>query len=450
MIGVSISPGVMVKSTEEKEKLYHSAYPRVKYGSDTYIILETGHSYEITEDDIDLHFELDTDIYHPMVVNGTLQTVKFGIDEDGKRIITEISADSTGLSALTAANNLKGGLDIRKYVTTTEDASDIVTHDETFFTFRIKLQKSRTDTTPVYTTPDQFDENQKPISGSVGFRIFAAPVIPSDATDIAEDKSSYVFDGLNYAANTNADGEIVSYTARGTIPESGEITLKIRQSKSGGDEDNPLDRIRIVNLPAGTWYSVTEIDVPAGYESIKSEGISGTVQSNSQAAATYWNKRSSFSIDLLKVDELDASKALSGAEFSLFMEDGSTPAKDAEGNTIETIKTGSDGTARIGKLLPGTYKLVETAAPKGYLLMTSPVAIIVTSEKVTFQQGAKQPKDAAKNGDGLTWTITATNNAGYELPSTGGPGTGRIFFLGVMLMCLAGAGFAMRRKRKAV
>ena len=241
-----IVPGVMVKSTEEKEKIYNSSFQRVKYGSDTYIILETGYSYEITEDDIDLHFELDTDIYHPMVVNGTLRTVKSGVDDSGNRVITDISQDSTGLTTLTATNNLKGGLDVQKFVTTKDDASDFVTTDETFFTFKIKLQKSSTDPTPVYTTRDQFDENGKPISGSLGFRVFAAPVIPQDATNIAEDGSSYVFDGLIYNADRNDDEEIISYTAGGTIPNSGEVTLKIRQSKPGGTEDNLLDRIRIV------------------------------------------------------------------------------------------------------------------------------------------------------------------------------------------------------------
>ena len=446
-ISVAIAPGVMVKSTEEKEKIYDSSYPRVKYGSDTYIILETGHSYEITEDDIDLHFELDTDVYHPMVVNGTLKTVKFGDDGEGNRIITEMSQDGTALTTLTATNNLKGGLDIQKFVTTKDDASDIVTSDETFFTFKIKLQKSKTDATPVYTTPGQIGENGNAKSGSLGFRVFAAPVIPSGATDIAEDLMSYKFDGLTYNASTNADGDIVSYIARGIIPETGEIKLKIRQSKLGGTEDNLLDHIRIVNMPAGTYYTVTEIDVPTGYEIVKNEGTFGTVKPNGLGTAKYWNKRTSFTIDLLKVDELDATKKLPDAEFLLYKEDGSTPAADADGKAIGTIKTGTDGKAAIGKLLPGTYKLVETVAPRGYNLMPAPITIIVTNENVKFQQGSKQPMDAEKSSDGLTWTIIATNNPGVELPATGGPGTRLFTILGTAL--IAGAGILLWMSRKS-
>ena len=41
------------------------------------------------------------------------------------------------------------------------------------------------------------------------------------------------------------------------------------------------------------------------------------------------------------------------------------------------------------------------------------------------------------------------NNAGCELPSTGGPGTNLIYLLGIMLTGIAGAGLLMRRKKKA-
>ena len=450
-LDVSISPGVMVESTTDKEQIYRDTtkYPRVIYGTKTYIILETGHDYNITEDDVDLHFELNADVYHPMVVNGVLKTVKFGTDASGNRIITEMSADNTALTTLTATNDLKGGLDVQKFVTTKDDASDTVTTDETYFTFKIKLQKSQTDTTPVYTTPDQFNENGSTISGSLGFRIFVDPVIPVDATNVAEDKSSYVFDDLTYSANRNGSGEIISYTARGYIPESGEITLKIRQSMLGGTETNRIDRIRVVNIPAGTYYTVEEINVPTGYTQVKSEHTSGTSQSNSQATAKFWNKRTSFTIDLLKVDELDNTRTLSGAEFTLYEENGTTLATDADGKTIGTIKTGADGKAVIGKLLPGTYKLVETAAPKGYVLMSSPITITVTSEKVSFQQGVGKPENATKSNDGLTWTITATNNPGVELPATGGEGTLLFTVLGTVLILSALLLIFARRKQEA-
>ena len=437
-VDVAIAPGVLVTITEENKDIYSDTtrYPRVTHGGTTYAMLETGHTYVITEDNTDLHFELNTDVYHPMVVDGKLKTVKFSSDGTS---ITEMSADNTELSTLTATNDLKGGLQVHKYVTTKDDKSDTVTTDTSVFTFKIKLQKSATDATPVYTTPDQFNADGSTILGSLGLRIFASSDIPEGATNVAADKSSYEYEGNTFRANFNSENEITGYTARGTIPSSGELTLKIRQS----------DTIRIVNVPADTYYTVEEVAnaIPDGYELVDQSNETGTVPANTQALAEFWNKRASFTVDLLKVDELDPKKVLADAEFKLFNEDGETPVIDADGNTVRTIKTNSEGKAVIGKLLPGKYQLVETVAPKGYNLMSSPITFEVTNDKVTYQQGLKEPADAVKSSDGLTWTITATNNAGVELPHTGGPGTYLYTLCGLALFVAAGyVGFVSRRK----
>ena len=151
---------------------------------------------------------------------------------------------------------------------------------------------------------------------------------------------------------------------------------------------------------------------------------------------------------MLKVDELDNTKVLENAEFKLYKEDGTTEATDADGKAIGTIKTDFDGKATIGKLLPGTYKMIETKEPAGYILMSSPVTIVVTNDKVTFQQGTKQPSDATKSSDGLTWTITASNNPGVVLTSTGGPGTNLIYLFGFLITGIAGTGLVMRKKQR--
>ena len=50
------------------------------------------------------------------------------------------------------------------------------------------------------------------------------------------------------------------------------------------------------------------------------------------------------------------------------------------------------------------------------------------------------------------YQLTVVNNAGVELPSTGGSGTSLISFLGFLLTGLAAAGLVMRRvtRRQAV
>ena len=60
--------------------------------------------------------------------------------------------------------------------------------------------------------------------------------------------------------------------------------------------------------------------------------------------------------------------------------------------------------------------------------------------------GINPLKDDNKKVIGYQFTVT--NNAGYELPSTGGPGTNHIYFLGCMLTGVVGAGLMMWKRRE--
>ncbi|MBR1812886.1 MAG: LPXTG cell wall anchor domain-containing protein, partial [Lachnospiraceae bacterium] len=51
------------------------------------------------------------------------------------------------------------------------------------------------------------------------------------------------------------------------------------------------------------------------------------------------------------------------------------------------------------------------------------------------------------NGN-YVWEITVYNSTGYELPSTGGPGTNLIYLLGIVLTGFAGTGLALRKRRR--
>ena len=46
------------------------------------------------------------------------------------------------------------------------------------------------------------------------------------------------------------------------------------------------------------------------------------------------------------------------------------------------------------------------------------------------------------------YILVVTNNAGYELPSTGGPGRSLFYLLGSVLIVLAGTGIMSVRSRR--
>lgn len=137
-----------------------------------------------------------------------------------------------------------------------------------------------------------------------------------------------------------------------------------------------------------------------------------------------------------------------GAVFSLYTKSG------YDADPKQASKTGltsdSNGKIELGALARGKYYLVETSAPAGYILLSAPVEITVAASGVTYtQEGSTLPL----NGNGIShvegtdlYTLTVTNNAGVELPNTGGPGTRLFTILGSIL--ILGAGALLWRRRR--
>ena len=152
-------------------------------------------------------------------------------------------------------------------------------------------------------------------------------------------------------------------------------------------------------------------------------------------------------VSIQKVDS-GAKRTLKGASFSLYSADeyddeNNRPKENAE--PIPCGPTDEDGLAAIGHLPNGEYRLVETVAPAGFMLLDSPIEITVTDEKVTYEQSGSV-KDAVYKEAENVWQITAWNVSGEELPSTGGMGTGLFYLLGGLLV--AASGLILVRSRR--
>ncbi|MGO4248773.1 SpaH/EbpB family LPXTG-anchored major pilin [Paenarthrobacter sp. RAF54_2] len=160
--------------------------------------------------------------------------------------------------------------------------------------------------------------------------------------------------------------------------------------------------------------------------------------------ATKWG-----GMTLQKVDENAA--ALAGASFSVYTNEadakaGTNPV-DIEGQSVFTVA--GDGTLTISGLrysdwangvavAPGdadyrTYYLVETTAPTGYELLAEPVSFLINSTTTAV-------------GIDLSVKNIPSNN-GFELPLTGGVGTGILYAAGALLVI--GAGLLFVRNRRA-
>lgn len=155
------------------------------------------------------------------------------------------------------------------------------------------------------------------------------------------------------------------------------------------------------------------------------------------------------------------SKKLSGAEFVLtktVSENGQsvtkyykyTPAQEAEGATpaveakVEWVNdlneatkatTDDNGAAKFDGLQDGQYTLVETKAPAGFNLLTEGVNVTVTG---TTDETGEPVK--------VNLTQVVENQAGTQLPSTGGIGTTIFYVVGGILV--VGAGILLITKKR--
>ena len=99
--------------------------------------------------------------------------------------------------------------------------------------------------------------------------------------------------------------------------------------------------------------------------------------------------------------------------------------------------------------------MTETVTPAGYNALEGKVSITVTNDKgkigVSVSIGETEiayPKVSQDKDTGI-WTIKITNSTGYELPSTGGPGTGLFTALGAALASTAGAALTLKKRKES-
>ncbi len=114
-------------------------------------------------------------------------------------------------------------------------------------------------------------------------------------------------------------------------------------------------------------------------------------------------------IELTKIDKTSSTK-LSGAEFALWREDssqgGTIPNTDVKGEWISTQITGEDGVISFTDLIYGTYYIIETNAPDGYELSSTPIIVTVGSSGVALAD--TNTADNASSSNSTIHTISGS------------------------------------------
>ncbi|EAV9864147.1 cell wall anchor protein [Listeria monocytogenes] len=227
--------------------------------------------------------------------------------------------------------------------------------------------------------------------------------------------TGYVLDTepVNFEINFNQT-EDVSVTKENTA-KSGSVILTKKDSETGSNladaefklqttEGTTLQsdlvtdvngKLEITELAVGD-YQLVETKAPAGY-TLDTAPVNFTIAFNQNVAAsvTKENVAKTGSVILTKKDNV-LNTTLADAKFEL---------QTANGTKIkEALVTGVDGKLEVADLAPGDYQLVETEAPMGYQLDTTPLTF-------TIEFNQAKPLNITKENTLKTGSVILTKQA---------------------------------------
>ena len=278
---VSIAPGLMVSESHAIQSgIDVSKYKSVTLDETTYYILGEGHDYTVEEiSGSDPHFEFETQMYHPMVVDGTPKNISFETNDDGSiKDGSTATVTNANLTELKGTNKLKGGISIYKEVYDADMTTKIESTGEFAFKVTLWAEDEKGNKSPVYTTDDQF-EGDKPVSGSFGYRVYEDKEFEATSTSdttwtiqdgetvitITYDAEADKYTGSDDQTYTPNEDESV-FTRRDTIQRDAIYDGTSPASVTVGSEVTEMTLTMqanqycfIVNVPAGTKYTVEEI-----------------------------------------------------------------------------------------------------------------------------------------------------------------------------------------------
>lgn len=234
----------------------------------------------------------------------------------------------------------------------------------------------------------------------------------------------YKFDGPIYDYKTSEKYvELIKYSESGRTLNGAEF--KLEKYDEGTNTWSEVDentryitdstgKIRIYDLTPG-MYRLIETQAPSGFV-LNPEPIEFTVDESNTSVIklSFINYQSEVKLEKINEDK----KPLSGAVFKLEKYDEDA----AKWVTIESsLTTDSNGLIDLLNLSEGKYRFVETAAPDGYVLDSTPIEFEINSDRldieITFTNKAKSGT-VTPTPTPTTPTTTGTSNISGT-PSTG-------------------------------
>lgn len=287
-----------------------------------------------------------------------------------------------------------------------------------------------------------------------------------------DSNSAGIGDTVNFEITiTVKDGDPKDYVLHDKLsgltfdPDSLKVTIGEKTLTAGTDytlDKKPVDEDSFdVNFANGTLKPNDVVVVTYSAKVAADATIAGAGNTN-KAKLDYSGKHSTDEKTTTYVWKLNVHKyaldgknnevALSGAKFVLYRKNGDTKeyAKLTGGkidgwvtdkSSATTLETSGTGDISIEGLNVGIYYLEETEAPVGYNKLAKPIEVKITAT-TTDATGVSETVEY-KNQNDSTYTpatnaiVKVLNEAGTQLPSTGGIGTTIFYVIGGGLMAVA-------------
>ena len=238
---------------------------------------------------------------------------------------------------------------------------------------------------------------------------------------------------------------------------AGEVTYELSHGQS-----------QAMTIPVGTVLSIREdagefiaqTTSASGTEDADTEDNQFTFTVSGDDTITFANAPKGLPVILKKIGYNNTDESiwdLEGVTFKIYTDINKSAESLVTLDGKSEFTSNEQGLLYEGMIPTGTYYLDETNTPAGYNSTPGMYVLTVTNTGVTLNCtetiGTPDLNDwitsETDNVTGVTtYTIAIRNTTGYELPSTGGPGTRPIYILGVLLTGLAGIGLVMRKRRK--
>lgn len=275
-------------------------------------------------------------------------------------------------------------------------------------------------------------------------------VIKNWSGDPEETTHDSVYVGLYKTDGTPAGSDLYAelnesngftYTFNGVSKEY--TAYELREAGTDETPEYTINNVGYVKIENDGYSKVNTIYLgktkATNYKVTYSEKTEST--ENNIVSQSITNTKIETQVSIVKIKKGDASTTLKDAEFSLYLagENGNYTEDDL---VQSGIKTDNSGKKTITNLTPGTYVLVETKAPTGYLLSEKTWKIAVALDgTVTVTYDGKPVNQAEGN-------YLIENSEVYTLPSAGGPGIYGFTISGVAILATALLLFINSKRRE--